>query len=460
MRTGRWLVGVLAVIAVAGTAVLLARVARPTAPGPIEATPSARTLSVRVGDSVRFQVAAEGVGRFTWSVWGQPVFQGPSWTFVPGPEDAGWQQVTVAALGHGGTHRVRTWDVGVVPAVVPELTEMVPRPGNLKLAAGSAATFRCRARVAAARASDRLRVEWMVDDRSVLREERPAAAASTEMVLPASAAGRHAVRLRVTEDERTAALAEWTVEVAEPAPGPSSTVATAPRPRLVLSPARSRVKAAPGEVIAFRVSVEPGQARASFAWRVDGRLLQDAAVPRFDYVAAVPGRHRIAVRATVDGHKVGGREWLVAVSAPRAAVQVPAASISAAAPPAGPPTTTVGSAAPSAALGEDEVRRWLDDYARAWSRKDVEALQRMGQVRSAAEVERLKRYFRSIDDLHVDVRVLALRVDGRRASVDFERTDTVTDPAGQRRQLRLPPFHKEIERTPKGLRFAGGGGEG
>lgn len=459
MRTGRWLVGVLAVIAVAGTTVLVARVARSPTPGPIEATPSARTLSVRVGDSVRFQVASEGAGRLTWSVWGQPVLQGPSWTFVPGPEDAGWQQVTVAAAGRGGTHRVRTWDVGVVSAVVPELTEMVPRPGNVMLAAGSAATFRCRARVAAARASDRLRVEWMVDGRSVLREERPAAAASTEMVLPASAAGRHAVRLRVTEDERTAALAEWTVEVTVPAPRPPPTVAAAPRLRLVRSPGRRRVKAVPGEVVALRVSVEPGQARASFTWWVDGRLVRDAAVPSFDYVAAVPGRHRIAVRATVDGHKIGG-EWLVAVSAPDAAVQVPAASVSAAAPPAGPPTTTVGSAAPSAALAEDEVRRWLDDYARAWSRKDVEALQRMGQVRSAAEVERLERYFHSIDDLHVDVRVLALRVDGRRASVDFERTDTVTDPGGQRRQLRLPPFHKEIERTPKGLRFAGGGDEG
>src|SRR5437016_4044572 len=64
---------------------------------------------------------------------------------------------------------------------------------------------------------------------------------------------------------------------------------------------------------------------------------------------------------------------------------------------------------------------WLDEYARAWSRKDLRALRRMGQVRSAAEEEQLERYFRSVDGLHVAVRVLALRLDGARAAVELER---------------------------------------
>jgi len=38
--------------------------------------------------------------------------------------------------------------------------------------------------------------------------------------------------------------------------------------------------------------------------------------------------------------------------------------------------------------------------------------------------------------------VRALRVDGERASVGFERTDTVIDPRGRRRELRLPPIRK------------------
>ena len=111
-------------------------------------------------------------------------------------------------------------------------------------------------------------------------------------------------------------------------------------------------------------------------------------------------------------------------------------------------------------LEEAEVRTWLEDYARAWSRKDVVTLQHMGQVRSASEVERLERYFGSIDALDVEVRVLALRVEGEHAVVDLERVDTVTDPTGRRQQLRLPPLHKQIERTPAGLRFVDDGGHG
>ena len=111
-------------------------------------------------------------------------------------------------------------------------------------------------------------------------------------------------------------------------------------------------------------------------------------------------------------------------------------------------------------LAEAEVRAWLDEYARAWSRKDLSALRRMGQVRTAAEAERLERYFRSVDDLHVAVRVLALRLDGARALVELERTDTVTDPSGRRQELRLPPIRKQIERTPEGLRFTGDGAPG
>ena len=84
----------------------------------------------------------------------------------------------------------------------------------------------------------------------------------------------------------------------------------------------------------------------------------------------------------------------------------------------------------------------------------------MGQVRSGAEAAQLERYFHSVDGLDVDVRVLQLSVAGERASVEFERTDTVTDPSGRRQQLRLPPIRKEIERTPDGLRFAVQGGAG
>jgi hypothetical protein len=108
-------------------------------------------------------------------------------------------------------------------------------------------------------------------------------------------------------------------------------------------------------------------------------------------------------------------------------------------------------------LAEADIRRWLDEYARAWSRKDVDTLRGMGQVRNEEQAERLVRYFATVDSLEVAVHVRAVRIDGDRAQVEFERTDTLTDPSGKRRELRLPPLRKEIERGPAGLRFTGPG---
>jgi len=65
----------------------------------------------------------------------------------------------------------------------------------------------------------------------------------------------------------------------------------------------------------------------------------------------------------------------------------------------------------------------------------------------------LLHYFGTVENLRVEVHVRAVRVDGERAAVEFERVDTMTDPGGRRQELRLPLQHKEIERTPDGLRF-------
>jgi hypothetical protein len=193
--------------------------------------------------------------------------------------------------------------------------------------------------------------------------------------------------------------------------------------------------------------VDPEDAPVAFAWAVDGRRVQRGALPRYDFDASVPGRHRVMVTAAVGGRQIGTDAWVVNV---RAAEPPPLAAT--------PPPTVAEP--PRTGLAEQEVRRWLDDYARAWSRKDVAALRRMGQVRSAADAEKLERYFESVSEIHVDVRLRSVRIDGDRAAVEFERVDTVTDPAGRKQELRLPPLKKEIERTPQGLRFAEHGSAG
>jgi hypothetical protein len=213
--------------------------------------------------------------------------------------------------------------------------------------------------------------------------------------------------------------------------------------------------------MAFTVRIQPDDAAVSYQWSLDGKRV-GGGTRELRYQATTPGRHRIAVDVLADGGRIGGDAWVVTVRvpAPPAAAAAtsttmpPRAAIAAAPKPAVPPAT----ARPG--LAEADVRRWLEEYARAWSRKDAAALRRMGQVRSAAEVEKLERYFASVEELQVRVRVLSVRVQGERASVEFERTDTVTDPAGRRQELRSPPVRKEIERTSDGLRLVERGGAG
>ena len=229
-----------------------------------------------------------------------------------------------------------------------------------------------------------------------------------------------------------------------------------------------------GTGVPLHARVDPPGSAIRYRWTVDGRVVRESDDERFDYLPIDPGRHRISVVARAGEREVGSGGWSVLARAPvepRPPAPPPAPSPAARTPPEAPASPPVVEASRSGAvldtappstgaakLSEEEVRRWLQDYAAAWSRKDIEALRRMGQVRSGSEVDRLDRYFHSIEDLRVEVRVVTLHIDGERAAVEFERTDTVTDPAGQRRELRLPPFRKEIERSGQGLRFAEVGG--
>jgi len=232
----------------------------------------------------------------------------------------------------------------------------------------------------------------------------------------------------------------------------------------------------------FATAIVSSTSEASYDWSVDGRRVQRGSSPSFEYVPETPGTHRVAVALHARGVPSQEDSWQVTARGARpsqgeastarrnetapSAEQTRVASLPATTLPRLPPTTMphtedrappppelARTTRPGATLSEEEVHRWLDEYARAWSTRDVRTLQRMGQVRSQADAERLLRYFGTVEDLHVDVRVRAVRVDGERAAVEFDRVDTMTYPSGRRQELRLPPQHKEIERTSDGLRF-------
>lgn len=473
--------------------------------GALEVSPAAPRLSVVVGDSARFTVAAAGAREFTWSVWGRVMSRDPVWEYVPAPEDAGWQRVQLDVVdGHGARH-THSWDVGVTAAVPPEVVDVSPAAGRVEMPATGEVTLRCAARVPAARTGDRLRFRWEVDDEVVQRDAPGGAAGSSELVVAALAPGTHRAVVRVTEDGRASSLVEWSLEVAPPeaaatereaalapaaepaapaaaaavpatlpereagpAPAPQVAAVSPVRPRLVPRTEVGRIEHRAGDPVAVFVGVEPEGHVVTYEWTLDGRRVQHGGEARFERRALPPGQHRLTVSAVVDGAPVGKLVWAVVVR-PTETAAAPGGS------PGPPPTTAVAVARPREPaprtptptappppeppppeppprLAEADVRAWLEDYARAWSRKDVVALRRMGQVRSAADAERLERYFRSIDALQVEVRVLALHVEGDRALVELQRIDTVTDPTG-RRELRLPALRKAIERTPEGLRF-------
>jgi hypothetical protein len=81
VRTRSWLVAVLAAVAtVVAFPLVHWRPGRCVDLGPLEVTPPAKQLSVRVGESVQFSAGAPGALGFTWMVWGRPVSFGSSFS--------------------------------------------------------------------------------------------------------------------------------------------------------------------------------------------------------------------------------------------------------------------------------------------------------------------------------------------------------------------------------------------
>jgi hypothetical protein len=530
------------VVAVAAVAWLQFRV-RPLG-API-VTPAPGRVSMKVGDVTMFTASADHANLVTWSLWGRPVAQGATWSYVPGPEDAGWQQISVEIVGDADQRAVRTWDIGVVPAVPPELTDISPPPGVVTVPPGQPVSIRVAARVPAAREEDRIIFEWSVDGHLVLREERGAGRGASEFAPPLADPGSHRIVVRVSENKRSASLVEWALDVSPGAPPQVAVVPPPPEetppvqppigpplaPRVVrLSGSRS-LAVESGEPVSLSIGLEPADAGAAYQWSVDGKRVAAASKPEFEYEPDRPGRHRVTVSVVFGERMIGGDAWTIQVREPVQVAEAAPEVTSSTLPPAPvnpstlppmpvtpstlPPTPVTPSTVPPAPVTpstlppvpvtpptvppapvtpstlpvaeapppsepaateemipagtipreepvvvarapstlESDVRAWMAEYARAWSRKDVDALRAMGQVRSPSEVEKLERYFRSVGDLRVDVTVLSVTVDGGRASVEFERTDTVTDPSGRRQELRLPAIRKEIERAGDGLRF-------
>jgi hypothetical protein len=95
----------------------------------------------------------------------------------------------------------------------------------------------------------------------------------------------------------------------------------------------------------------------------------------------------------------------------------------------------------------------MQRYAQAFSGQDVAELRRIGQVTDDRQADAMGRYFATVSDLQVTVRVLAVETSGTTATVRFQRRDRFRDPAGRVVDKESPPIEKSLQRTPNGLRF-------
>jgi general secretion pathway protein A len=119
------------------------------------------------------------------------------------------------------------------------------------------------------------------------------------------------------------------------------------------------------------------------------------------------------------------------------------------------PPPVVARSVPSArSVSDADVRAFLDRYVRSWRTRDVAELRRIGQVTDDRQAQALDKYFDTVEELEVEVRVLEMSGSGDRRTVRFTRRDRFRDPAGREVSKESPPIEKTIVRTPDGLKFA------
>jgi hypothetical protein len=105
-------------------------------------------------------------------------------------------------------------------------------------------------------------------------------------------------------------------------------------------------------------------------------------------------------------------------------------------------------------ISENEVRALFERYKAAWRNHDIDALESVGQIATQGQADALKSYFASVEDLEVDVTILAITISGDEAHVRFIRRDHFRDPGGSMVTKESPVIEKRVVRTPGGLRLA------
>jgi hypothetical protein len=123
---------------------------------------------------------------------------------------------------------------------------------------------------------------------------------------------------------------------------------------------------------------------------------------RFRWVEVNPGTYRLtAVAVSSEGLKSAPRHWIVEVRPQEADIK----------------KQEVG-------IGKAEVLDWLEIYRRAWEKRSVDTLVRLGEVTSQ-HAPKLREVLLDYKDFRVALKDVQIRIEGAQATVTLRRVDII-----------------------------------
>jgi hypothetical protein len=408
--------------------------------------PPDETVKLQLGERRRFSVTVTEPGaEYRWTLGDAVVGTAARWEFVPRPADLGSHVVTVTVLV-GSTASRRRWRVTVTPAPPPTVRDAAPEGDVVQGEPGTTVSFRFL--VEPGVPTDTIAIAWSIDGE--------AAGTGTHLRVEPPAAGSRRIRVVATSELGAVIVRQWELR------GPPSDVAVAPAepPLGAVAPDEELLALLEGRPVR-RVTTStaaPVRLTTSTARPAPVPATSSTSPPRVVVpTSSVPPRattSSVPPRVVVPTSSVPARVVVTTSSvAPRLAA-VPPSTVPARRPPdREPPAPVRPTPAPPAGVTRADVEALMGRYAQAFSRQDVAELRRIGQVTDDRQADALGRYFATVRELQVSVRVLSVETKGETATVRFQRRDRFRDPTGRVVDKESPPIEKSLRRMPDGLKF-------
>jgi hypothetical protein len=394
----------------------------PAPPAPLawaRAEPAAPEQTLAVGERLEFEAAVSDAPgrpavRYAWTVDGRAAGDGPRFAYTPPGEAAGTSPEVVVTASAGDGSLERRWRVQVrTQNQPPVLASASPEGEAVTVAAGTEQSFAVTASDPDAPAEDGgLVYVWEENG-----EERATGPDATWVLRP-TAPGEAEVRVTVRDAAgATAPPRAWKVTVMKPVPNRA--------PRVVSQkPPAGNLAVATGDSVVLSVrGTDPNpDDRVSYRWYVDGREVSRAASFRFKAAPPLGATRRVEVElADAAGLKAPRVGWTIEVT----------------------PKMT-----------ETDARDWVGRLRAAWERKDVATLRLYGIVASDGDAEAQRRRMRGYREFRVATSNESVRVNGKYATVSFDRTELDGE-----RALASSRLSYELEKHANGLVTVRGRGQ-